>query len=101
MKAFIKRINMPERIPANRTNNNNSNENFNSTKLSIFERLNLILINENKKPYYIKIAFRFFSYICIYLEKIHSDSIYVVYRNNYKYYFSSKLLFKHRLSLFD
>ena len=65
MKALIKRINMSERYIANRTNNNDYNEKFNSTKLWIFERLNLILINENKKPYYIKIVFRLFSYICL------------------------------------
>ena len=76
-------------------------KNFNSTKLSIFDRLNHILLKENKKQYYIKIVFRLFSYVCLYLEKIHAESIYVVYKNNKKYYYSSKLNFYDVLELYS
>ena len=93
MNELIKRINFPNKKHTNKTNNDFSSQNFKSTKLPIFERLNDILARENKKPYYTKIVLRLFSYICLYLEKIHSDSIYIVNKNNNKYYFSSRLNF--------
>lgn len=71
--------------------NNSTHMHYLSNAFPLFERLHNILYLENKKAYYIRIVMRLFSYICIYLEKINSNSISIVYKNGQKYYYSTNL----------
>lgn len=67
---------------------------YNTKSHHIFLRLDAILFNEKKNDHYKNIVFRVFSYFLVFLEKINSNSIFITYRNNKKYYYTSKLKLK-------
>ena len=91
MEALKKRINIPSKNIIIKHKNIKNKITYNLNQNSIFNGLNEILLRENRKPYYPKIVIRLFIYICIYLEEINSDCIHNVYKNNQKFYYSSKL----------
>jgi hypothetical protein len=95
MEKLIKRIN---RCPINNDKNfifkYRKVIDYNIKKHHIFLRLESILSNENKKPYYKRIVFRLFSYLLVYLEKIKSNTIKIVFKNDHKYYYSKRLNLK-------
>ena len=91
MEELIKRI----KLNTNNTNIKKRNyENYNTKHHHILLRLSAILNNEHTKNYYKKNVKRIFTYFLTFLEKIQSKTIKVIIRNNYKYYYSSKLNLK-------
>ena len=67
---------------------------FNSKNHHLFLRLNAILYNWKKKPYYREIVLRLFKYLFICLEKIQSSTIKIITKYGNKYYYSNKLNIK-------
>ena len=94
---------MESLIEKNNDNNNDDDnlnieppylEDFNTKKHHIFLRLNAIINNEKKNDSYKNIVFRLFTHYLIYLEKINSKSIKIIYKNGKKYFYTKRLYLK-------